>query len=267
MSQELNWSPSNSSATGSEPALLYRLASEQEMERRSYALKAAERVLVSGVQPDLILRMEQILPGSDDRLGVNLIARPPVEVVKFILRAQRQLKSIEPDQYYYPWTDLHLTVKCLGFECSHDEINEVVSVVQSLHEQIFSAAQAPYLVSPSLVVDEHTVSLQFLDLSRRLLKLRTVIGERFRRSGITTGNQQYYPVGHINFLRYTRPLQTDANAWLTKIQKISVPDFEWTISKLYLTWGAPRYGMHNRICQSGPYELAEDSLGERFAAG
>jgi len=70
---------------------------------------------VPNVICDPILIRELEVPGSDIRCGVNLIYRPSQEVAALVAALQRELRSIEPGQYYYPTADLHLTV----FEISH----------------------------------------------------------------------------------------------------------------------------------------------------
>jgi hypothetical protein len=66
---------------------------------------------------DDILRRELQAPGFDRRCGVNLICRPPREIIHCVGGIQACLAAVEPDQYYYPAGDLHLTL----FEISHGE--------------------------------------------------------------------------------------------------------------------------------------------------
>ncbi len=47
---------------------------------------------------------------SDKRLGLTLIIRPDNSVCTKIQSFLNELKSIEPNQYYYPDSDIHITV-------------------------------------------------------------------------------------------------------------------------------------------------------------
>lgn len=47
---------------------------------------------------------------NDDRFGLSLIIRPPIAIKNEIQRFLDELKSVEPNQYYYPNSDIHITV-------------------------------------------------------------------------------------------------------------------------------------------------------------
>ena len=49
----------------------------------------------------------------DTRRGITLLARPPVAVTEAITALLGELQHREPTQYYYPATDLHLTILSL----------------------------------------------------------------------------------------------------------------------------------------------------------
>lgn len=52
----------------------------------------------------------QISDASDSRFGVTLLIRPNKTIKNKIHSFLDQLKSIEPEQYYYPDSDIHITV-------------------------------------------------------------------------------------------------------------------------------------------------------------
>lgn len=73
------------------------------------ALRAqAVRQLTQG-QPDLdpLLRAAA---GPDTRRGLTLLARPPARITAVLEEVMADFRRTEPDQYYYPATDIHLTV-------------------------------------------------------------------------------------------------------------------------------------------------------------
>jgi 2'-5' RNA ligase len=70
----------------------------------------------------------------DNRFGMTLIVRPDSETKMNIQSFLNDLKAIEPDQYYYPATDIHVTVlsviSCFdGFDLTKISISDYVAVI------------------------------------------------------------------------------------------------------------------------------------------
>ena len=53
---------------------------------------------------------EHIDSPSDNRFGITLIMRPGIYIKNNIQKLLSELRAIEPDQYYYSNSDIHLTV-------------------------------------------------------------------------------------------------------------------------------------------------------------
>jgi len=69
---------------------------------------------------------ENINSNTDDRYGVTLLIRPPIEIKNRIQLFLNELKEVEPTQYYYNNSDIHITVLSIiscysGFKL--DQIN------------------------------------------------------------------------------------------------------------------------------------------------
>ncbi|WP_233783370.1 hypothetical protein [Flavivirga eckloniae] len=75
----------------------------------------------------------------DKRFGITLIIRPPLEVKNKIQEFLNKLKAIEPNQYYYQNSDIHITVMSIiscydGFHLKNIDISEYIKVInQSLN--------------------------------------------------------------------------------------------------------------------------------------
>jgi 2'-5' RNA ligase len=71
----------------------------------------------------------------DKRYGITLLARPNSNVKYEIRKFLNELKIIEPEQYYYPDSDLHITVMSIipcynGFQLSNISTEEYIHVIQ-----------------------------------------------------------------------------------------------------------------------------------------
>ena len=62
------------------------------------------------IQKDNYILDDKIYATSDLRRGITLIIRPSQEVKKNIQLFLDEIKTIEPDQYFYPNSDIHITV-------------------------------------------------------------------------------------------------------------------------------------------------------------
>jgi 2'-5' RNA ligase len=69
---------------------------------------ARGKIRHGGIECDEILAKGVL----DRRRALTLIARPSAEVRQKVRRFLRELSRIEPEQYYYPVSDLHLTILC-----------------------------------------------------------------------------------------------------------------------------------------------------------
>ena len=68
--------------------------------------RGRDAFLHTGGQPDPWLSR----PGADDRMALTLVLRPSPEAAEAALRALKPLRRLEPRQYFYPASDLHITV-------------------------------------------------------------------------------------------------------------------------------------------------------------
>jgi len=74
---------------------------------------------------------------EDSRYGVTLLARPSKQVKQQIQHHLAELMQLEPQQYYYPASDLHLTVLSLiscysGFALSQIDTAAYVDLVKEV---------------------------------------------------------------------------------------------------------------------------------------
>lgn len=75
-----------------------------------------------------------IRSASDHRLGITLLARPGEELKQAFQKFIGELKKMEPGQYYYPASDIHVTIMSIiscyeGFDLSAIDVASYVNVI------------------------------------------------------------------------------------------------------------------------------------------
>jgi hypothetical protein len=222
-----------------------------------YRRAGAQALLDNGAQIDPDLLQELSITGSDQRYGVNVVVRPPDGVVSCIQAVQEQLRICEPEQYYYPAEDLHLTLLELCSRRTLDEADTLAAtVLQVLPKQVQAAPHARVAAS-LLGYDQHGCALNFLPCDDGLQRLRQHLVRQFSAQGVEVAPRYPAQSVHVTVMRYLRPLQTEVSTWVEELQAIPSAHLEWQIDTLWLSWGATWYGMRSRTKQSGPYWVGQ----------
>ncbi len=219
--------------------------------------RGEQTLLTSGAVLDDALAAELRTPGSDQRGGVSIIARPPAAVIHHITLLQDHLRTYEPHQYYYPAGDLHLTVLeiCSGRPIS--EVNSIAaSVVKTLPLAIRDVAVA-HLGTPVLGYNARACALNFIPTDQTLVRMREQLREQLMAHGVILTPRYPEQSAHVTVMRYIEPLRTPPERWVAVLRELSSDDslLLWTLSELWVTWGATWYGKQSRIDGSGPYRI------------
>jgi len=78
---------------------------------------------------------------SENRFGITLVLRPDIRVKNNMQQFLSELRIVEPEQYYYPDSDLHVTllsiISCYpGFDLKNIPIAKYIDLIgQNLNEQ------------------------------------------------------------------------------------------------------------------------------------
>ncbi|MGQ7945609.1 2'-5' RNA ligase family protein [Flavobacterium sp. WC2509] len=72
---------------------------------------------------------------TDKRFGITVVIRPSAAVKENIQKFLDELKKIEPDQYYYPSSDIHITVMSIiscyeGFDIDKIDLSKYIDLIQ-----------------------------------------------------------------------------------------------------------------------------------------
>ena len=146
---------------------------------------------------------------SDNRFGITLLIRPKDYINDNIQKFLDELKSVEPEQYYYPNSDIHVTVMSIiscynGFELENISIDKYIDLINkslTKRENInieFNGITA----SPSCVMIQGFLSDNTLNDIRD--NLRTI----FINSGLEQSIDQRYTIqaAHLTVARFRKPL-------------------------------------------------------------
>jgi len=164
---------------------------------------------------------------DDSRYGVTLLARPSVQVKQHIQHSLSELMQLEPEQYYYPAPDLHLTVLSLiscyaGFALSQIDTAAYVELMQQIlkNTRPFRLHFRGITASPSCVLVQG-----FFD-DQQLNQLREQLRSAFQLSTLQHSIDQRYAIqtAHMTMLRFSRQ-PANPELFLQKIKALTSVDF------------------------------------------
>ena len=205
---------------------------------------------------DGILVRELAEPGSDQRFGVNLVCRPSRAVRSAVEVVQGHLRQLEPDQYYCPLPDLHMTLVEICHSQTLRTARNIASVLREIEYRKWLPDHSVRLDSPSLVSDNSGCALRFAQPDGPLADLRRRMIAAIEQSGVHICSRYPPASAHITLLRYVAPLRGFLRGPIATPQLITdLSSIQWQVRTAWLTWGANWYGMRHRISEFGPIRL------------
>lgn len=152
----------------------------------------------------------QINDDSDSRFGITLLIRPSETIVAKIKLFVDEMKAIDPDQYYYPDSDLHITVMSIiscyeGFTLDKINIEEYIDIIQRSLVDLdkikieFKGVTA----SPSAIM------IQGFPSDESLNNFRDKLRENFKKSTLEQSIDSRYTIStaHSTVMRFQEKLQ------------------------------------------------------------
>lgn len=164
---------------------------------------------------------------DDNRYGITLLARPSKKVKQNISNILDEIRSVAPNQYYYPDSDLHVTVLSIiscyaGF--SLDQIDQVdyLKIVQSAIDSI-----APFEIRfRGVTASSSCMLIQGFPRGNQLNFLRNELREKFKDSGLQHSIDKRYPLqtAHMTVVRFKEPFE-NAERFISTVAKLRDRDF------------------------------------------
>ena len=132
---------------------------------------------------------------SDKRFGITLLIRPPEQIKNEIERVLQQFKQIEPAQYSYPESDIHITVMSIiscyeGFELSRIEVAEYINIIK---KSLIGAA--PFSICfKGLTASSSCLMVQGFPENEILNQIRNNLRDCFKNSSLEHSIDSRYPI-------------------------------------------------------------------------
>jgi 2'-5' RNA ligase len=168
--------------------------------------KTIEKIWQGRVDLDTVLK--QCLP--DSRRGLTVIARPPPGVCRKVTGFLRDIQVIDPSQYYYPPSGLHMTVLSL-FTATVDHkafLSKAREYIAAVDTVLDAAAPIP-ITFKGITASQSSVAIQGFLESSSLNELRDELRGELRARGLTKGLDVRYRLetAHVTVIRFRAPLR------------------------------------------------------------
>ena len=203
-------------------------------EMRALAVQKLER---GEVDADQLIDSAQ-----DGRRGITLLTRPPAHITEMIEGIMADFRRDEPDQYYYPAADIHLTVMSIitcynGFTLDLIDPEAYTSAVHMIAQD-----SSPFKVRFSgLTASPGGIIIQGFPLDDGLRNLREKTRKLFRESGLQQSIDQRYSIqtAHSTVIRFRTALSNNSRLLqqIEKYRRYFIGEFEAsTLELVYNDW-------------------------------
>lgn len=181
----------------------------------------------------------QIDSNTDNRFGITLLIRPSIAIKNKIQEFLNELKELEPKQYYYPNTDIHITVMSIiscyeNFDLTQIKLSEYVALIQKsliTYTKIkiqFKGVTA----SPSCLMIQGFMNNENLNTMRNELRFK------FKNSTLEQSIDARYAIqtAHSTVVRFKEELQHKTE-FLKVVEKYRHTDFgTFNVDKVELVY-------------------------------
>lgn len=146
---------------------------------------------------------------SDDRFGLSLIIRPTLAVKNEIQKLLRELQKVEPNQYFYPNSDVHITVISIiscysGLKLSQLDIPKYIQLV----ENSLKGSKPITISCKGVTASPSCIMIQGFMNENSLNHLRNKLRIEFKNSELEQSMDERYLIqtAHTTVFRFKEPL-------------------------------------------------------------
>lgn len=167
---------------------------------------ARERIRSGAVDLDPVLQARR----PDRRRGLTVVARPSPALRQALAQFLRELRHLEPDQYYYAPSEFHLTI--LSLFTATVEHGSFFAQKERYFDAVAAALRsgAPIrLTFRGITASPGAVMVQGFFQSSTLPRLRARLRYQLARRGLAASVDQRYRLrsAHMTVLRFRAPLR------------------------------------------------------------
>jgi len=146
---------------------------------------------------------------KDKRFGLTLLIRPLNEIKKEIQKFIKKFKEIEPNQYYYPNSDIHITVMSIiscynGFDMSKIDLQKYVE----LTEKCLLKGVDLNITFKGITASPSGVMIQGFMSNSELNDIRDRLRKEFKNSNLEQSLDKRYSIqtAHSTIIRFKSEL-------------------------------------------------------------
>ena len=157
----------------------------------------------------------------DDRFGLSLIIRPSLEIKHEIQRFLRELQSVEPHQYYYPNSDIHITVISVISCYSGLKLSQIKAPEYIKHIKKCLNPQQPLTLSfKGVTASPSCIMIQGFMNDNSLNQMRDELRKGFKTSDLDQSMDERYLIqtAHATVFRFKEQLE-HKKAFLEVVEK------------------------------------------------
>lgn len=177
---------------------------------------------------------------TDNRMGLTLLLRPDAVTIDKIKNFLWSLEALEPHQYYYPDTDIHITVLSIiscyaGFQLHQINVADYVALIQEALHGISSFE----IMLRGITASSACILLQGFPESGVLDKLRNALREKMSKSDLQQSLDERYllKTAHSTVVRFKSPLK-NGPLFISELSKFrDYPFGNFEVKKLELVYG------------------------------
>lgn len=146
----------------------------------------------------------------DNRFGITLLMRPPIAVKNEIQKFLNALKAIDPNQYYYKNSDIHITVMSIiscydGFQLDTIDISKYTTLIKESLADISNIE----IQFKGITASPSCIMIQGFMVNTSLNKLRNNLREKFKNSTVQQSIDKRYAIqtAHATVVRFKAELK------------------------------------------------------------
>lgn len=158
---------------------------------------------------------------NDDRYGITLLIRPPENIKETIAEFNSELSKIEPDQYYYRNSDIHITVLSIiscysGFKLKSINIDDYITIIQNSIKDINSF----YIEFNGITATPSGILIQGFPTGDKLNNIRNNLRESFGQSKLQQSIDKRYTLqtAHSTIVRFRKEI-TNKSRFISILEK------------------------------------------------
>lgn len=167
--------------------------------------KSSEAILAGNYKLDAQINNE-----SDSRFGITFLIRPS-EIIKANIQSfLDELKAIEPNQYYYPNSDIHITLMSIiscydGFSLDVINVHEYIDLIQ----QSLVILDKIKIEFRGVTASPSAIMVQGFPTDDSLNNFRDKLREDFKKSSLQQSIDSRYAIStaHSTVLRFQEKLE------------------------------------------------------------